>query len=338
MNGNDGLEALRRANPRATAGYAEAVGAARRARSDLLVDAGSAPEPVPRRTLKPRAVPRLRWLGFSAASVGVIAAAAVAALALGTAGSNTGGTPGGVAVRDPAAALRKAAVLTSAASDQSGKAAVRVAKDGQPWAGKTVNWNGDDIAVVDDAPPRPGTPGREFRVVDRIFYGPNPEGDGWLAMGSPENIDPDSGTTPLEILAAVREDTAGDTFDRITGGMTDLQTQTGEDGAVTYSGKVAAGLVAMEEAYKEGENLRVLPYGYVAHDAAANPASQLDVSLTVGSDGLIRTIAAIWGGGSAWTYTVTFSDLGTAPPIEPPPNAQSLEDFRKAERSKHPNG
>lgn len=97
-------------------------------------------------------------------------------------------------------------------------------------------------------------------------------------MGSPENIDPDSGTTPLQILVAVREDTAGDTFDRITGGMTDLQTQTGEDGSVTYSGRVAAGLVAVEEDYKDGGNLRVLSYGFVANDAA-NPASQLDVRL-----------------------------------------------------------
>jgi hypothetical protein len=334
MNGNDGLEALRRANPRATAGYVAAVDAARRARTGLLVDAGSAPEPV-----LPRTAPRLRWLGFSAAGLGITAAAAVAAVAFGTAGPGTGGPPGARAAQNPVVALRKAAVLTSAASNQSGNAAVRVTKDGQPWAGKTVQWNGDDVAIVQDAPPRPGIPGREFRVVDGILYGMKPGGDGWLRLGSPENIDPDSGTTPLEILAAVREDTAGATFDRITGGMTDVQTQTGPDGSVTYSGTVAAGLVATEEGDKDGEHLRVLPYGYVAHDDAANPSARLDVSLTVGSDGLIHNITATWGGGSAWKYTVTFTDLGTAPPIEAPANAQSLEDFRQAERAKqHPNG
>lgn len=147
----------------AAAGHAEAVDAARRARTGLLVDAGSTPEPVPRRALKPRAVPRLRRLGFSAASLRVTAAAAVAALALETAGPGTGETPGGVAVQDPAAALHKATLLTSAASDQSGKAAVRATKDGRPWGGKTVNWNSVDIVVVDDAPPRhagPRLPGR----------------------------------------------------------------------------------------------------------------------------------------------------------------------------------
>ncbi len=41
--------------------------------------------------------------------------------------------------------------------------------------------------------------------------------------------------------------------------------------------------------------LRVLPYGYVAQDDAANPASLLDVSLTVGTDGLIRSITATLG-------------------------------------------
>jgi len=319
MNTNDGLEALRRANPRATVGYSEAVDTARRARPGLVLDAGSG---------------RPRWLGFSAASLAVTAAAAVAVFALATAGPGSGD----VAVEDPTVALRQAAMLTSAASDQSGRATVRMTENGQPWAGKTVTWNGDNIAVVEDARPRPGKPGSEFRVVDGILYGQNWDIDGWVAFGPPENVDPDSGTTPLELLAAVREDTAGDTVDRITGGMTDPQTQTGGDGSITYSGGVAAGLVAMEEGLKDGEHLRVLPYGYVAHDAAATPDSLLDVSLSVGAEALIRNITATWGGGSAWTYTVTFSELGIAPPIEAPPNAQSLEDLRNTERAKDPNG
>jgi hypothetical protein len=66
---------------------------------------------------------------------------------------------------------------------------------------------------------------------------------------------------------------------------------------------------------------RVFPFGYVAHDAAADPASLLDTAVTVGSDGVIRKFASTWG---TWTYTVTYSDLGSTPRIVAPANAESL--------------
>jgi hypothetical protein len=74
----------------------------------------------------------------------------------------------------------------------------------------------------------------------------------------------------------------------------------------------------------------VLPYGFVAHDAVADPASPLHVNLTVGPDHVIRSIGATWGGASAWTYTVTFSQLGTTPPVVAPAGARSLREARKA--------
>jgi hypothetical protein len=328
MNNTDGIEALRRANPRGRPGFARAVDAARRVRADVLVHAEPAPVRAPRRSQ-----PSRRWVLASAAGLGLTAAVAVTAVAFGVRGP-TPGADGGSAVLDPAAALRLAAVQTSAAAEQSGRAAVRITKDGQPWAGKTVTWNGDDIAIADDAPTRPGHAGREIRIVDGQVYVPAWDGPGWIKMGSPENFDPDSGTTPLEILAAVREDTAGQTFDRITGGMTDVSTETGADGSVTYSGSVAAGLVALEEGFKEGQTIRVLPYGYVAHDEAANPATPLAVRLTVGPDHLIHNITATWGGGSAWTYTVTFTELGTAPPVVAPTDVRSIDEIRRATRAK----
>jgi hypothetical protein len=64
----------------------------------------------------------------------------------------------------------------------------------------------------------------------------------------------------------------------------------------------------------------VLPYGHVAHDAAANPASLIDVSITVGADRTIGEILATWGGGSSWSYRLSFSDLGSTAPPEKPAN------------------
>ena len=130
----------------------------------------------------------------------------------------------------------------------------------------------------------------------------------------------------------VRADVAGQTFDRITAAMTGLTTQTAVDGSVTYSGSAPAGVIAPEEGVKDGGTLRVLPYGFVADDAAADPASPVQVRLTVGPDNVIRSIEATWGGGAEWTYTVTFSQLGSAPPVVAPAGARTLDEVRKAER------
>ena len=39
----------------------------------------------------------------------------------------------------------------------------------------------------------------------------------------------------------------------------------------------------------------MLPFGYVAHDQAADPANPLQTAVTVGSDGIVREIAVTWG-------------------------------------------
>jgi hypothetical protein len=67
----------------------------------------------------------------------------------------------------------------------------------------------------------------------------------------------------------------------------------------------------------------VLPVGNVAHDDAANPASLIDISLSVRPDGTIGEIHATWGGGSSWSYRLIYSDLGSTAPLEKPAKVQS---------------
>src|SRR5262245_2698977 len=147
MDRRDGIDALRRANPRGRAGFDEAVETAQRVRTEVL--ASVARERVPARARLPR-----RRVPAWAASVALTAAAgvAVAAVALPGTGSSTGPTGGGTGAQDPAASLRLAAQRTAVASVQSGTATVRLTKDGQSWAGQTVKWNGDDISLVRDEP------------------------------------------------------------------------------------------------------------------------------------------------------------------------------------------
>jgi hypothetical protein len=106
--------------------------------------------------------------------------------------------------------------------------------------------------------------------------------------------------------------------------MTGQTTEHLADGATVYSGTVPAGVIARTQGYKEGQSIRVLPFGYVAHDEAADPAAPLAVQLTVGADGVIRLIRVDWGGSSsAWDYTVAYSALGHTPAPVVPENAKT---------------
>jgi len=224
-----------------------------------------------------------------------------------------------------AAAVARAATLTAASAERSGTAVVRMTHEGQPWAGKTIRWNGDDLETTRNEPQE--RPWVEWLLVGGMLYGIDPEHPGgWVELGPPSSIDPGSGTTPEELLAAVREDVGGATLSRITPAMTGLTETHLDDGSTVYRGKVAAGSIARETGFKEGRAIRVLPFGYVAHDAAADPASLLDTSVTVGPEGVVRELAVTWG---TWTYTVTYSELGSTPAPAAPAHPRSLLDSRR---------
>jgi hypothetical protein len=310
MNTPDSLDALRRANPRSAEGFDHLVGAAA-----LDVRARIAADPAPRSRPTGRAALTVR--SSRGVAVGALLAAAVAAAAVLTVVSPTGG-PG---VGDAAAAMKQAATVTAASAELSGTAVVRLAHKGETWSDTTMRWNGGDLAVTSNLPDREGRTGGGLRLVDGTLYGRDPRDGVWVAEGSPANIDPESGTTPAEHLAALREDVGGTTLQRIVGSMTGLSTTELDDGSTRYAGKVAAGLVARERGFKEGQSIRVLPFGNVAHGEAADPAALLDTSVTVGADGVVRELTVRWPG---WIYTVTYSGLGTTAAPAAPENARPL--------------
>jgi hypothetical protein len=311
MTTSESFRALRRANPRAKEGFAQSVDAAANAVRRQLADAGSVSH-APRIRQSGR---RRRLVGVSA--VGALLATAVVVVAVVTIESPTGG-PG---VENATAAVRTAATVTAASAERSGTAVVRITRNGRAWAGITIRWNGDDLALSRSTPRRGGRAGTELLVVDGTMYGV--EDGRWAVLGPPESVDPDSGTTPAEYLAAVREDVGGVTLRRIANGLTGLTTRP-LDGSTVYSGTVAAGLIARETGFKEGKSLRVLPFGFVAHDEAADPAALLDTAVAVGADGIVRKIAVSWE--PAWTYTVTYSGLGATSAPTAPKNARPFPD------------
>ena len=176
--------------------------------------------------------------------------AAVAAVALATVGL-PGGAPG---VESAVAAVRKAAILTSASAERSGTAVVRIRHGGELWAGSTIAWNGDDLTVSQQAPRRPGRPNSPLLVVDGCSTGSTPT----RAAGSSrqhEEHRPRERHDSDELLVAVREDVGGGrcagspTADRVAGAVA-------RDGSTVYRGTVAAGLIARESGFKEGEAIR----------------------------------------------------------------------------------
>jgi hypothetical protein len=278
-------------------------------------------EVAPRRShAQPRRLQALRgFAGALAAGASLALATAVAALFI------VASPGGGPAVEDAAASVRQAAKLTVASAKESGTAVVRITNDHELWAQKTIRWNGGDLSVSDDAPQRPGHARSELLLVDGLIYGIDPADGAWVEQGGPENIDPDSGTTPDEYLAAVGEDVGGATLRRLTDAMTGLTTEQLEDGSTVYTGSVAAKEIARESGYKEGQTIRVLPFGYVAHGEGADPAAAVAAALTVGADGIVRDITVTWGSGaSAWVYRVSYSRLGATPALEAPADARSL--------------
>jgi hypothetical protein len=308
MSTPESFQALRRANPRNEDGFAESVETAAglvHHQIDAAGDAGA-----PRRS-------RRRLLGVSAAAAALVAAAAVIAYS----------TIGSSGVEGAAAAFERASTLTAASAERSGSAVVRMTHDGEPWAGSTIRWHDADVAVYSDFPRREGRPGSVLLAAGGVLYGI--ENGRWVAFGSPKSIDPGSGTTPDEYLEAVREDVGGATLRRILEGMRGLSTHQLADGSTVYSGAVVAGLVARESGFKEGHAIRVLPFGYVAHDEAADPAAPLDAAVTVGPDGIVREIVVTW---RRWTYTVTYSKLGATAAPEAPAKAIPIEELRKIGR------
>jgi hypothetical protein len=301
MSTPESIRALRRANPRNEASFAESVrSAAYVVRSEIAGASGAATQP--RRS-------RRRLVGLSAVSAAAVAAAALVAFS----------TIGSSGVPNASAAFQKAAARSAASAEESGTAVVRITHDGKPWAGSTIQWHGDDLVLTSDTPGRNGRPGSPLVVVNGLVF--TIDNGHWVAMGSKKNIDPGSGTTPDEYQSALRQDVGGPTLRRLTEGMTGLTTRTLADGSTEYSGTVPAGLIARESGFKDGQTIRVLPFGFVAHDQAADPEVPLETTVTVGSDGIVREVRVEWG---TWVFDVGYRNLGTTPALQAPKNPVPL--------------
>jgi hypothetical protein len=255
---------------------------------------------------------RRRLLGFSAAAT---AALVVAGLVVGLTLTATS-APGAYA------AARKALAATAAAD--SGTITGSVSHDGSSYTLDTTQWNGDAIEVTGGE--RSGlAPNRTIALVDGGAYVEQADGT-WLHYASAAGVGPKVG--PMVELA--RNNVAGSTADQILSLATGLTESAQPDGTTLYTGTVPntatdAGvpdeddtILRMIATLSNGpDNAPGAPGGY--HDG-------LQLQMTVGSDGLVEQVSLTYeqqGTGSpetdgSYTWTVTYSDLGSTPPIAPP--------------------
>jgi hypothetical protein len=260
-----------------------------------------------------RTHPQRRLAGFAVAGA-VLAAAIVAAFL-------TIGSPSGGPTQSAYAAVKQAGIVTAASARYSGSVTLRITHNGFLEGRMAVRWHDGDLSTSSQDQWHARS---EDRFVGGMIYKRDATGT-WVEAGRPDNTGRNSGTTPADYLSVVRADVGGDTLRSITKAMTKPTSQQSGDGSTVYKGSVPAGLIAPRTAFEDGQHIRFFPFGYQAQDEAANPDAPLNIAITVGADGIIRSLVVTWGtDASAWTYALRYKDLGSTAPIAAPENAKPL--------------
>ena len=298
MSTSESFEALRRSNPRSTAGFAQSVDAVR---TQIAVTEAAPRQPTPRR--------RVGLVRLAAVGVALTVAVGVAAVTV----RSPGGGPG---VEDAAAVVRKAATVTAAAAERSGTAVVRITHDGEPWAGIDDSLERrrplgvtSDFAAIGAA-----GPGRELSARRRDALRRR-RGSLGHPRRSPANIDPgqwdDSGRVSSPRFART---SAARRLRRIRRPRERLHDdhEALETGRRSIAARSLRELVARETGFKDGEAIRVLPVRLRRPRRGRESASALlDAALTVGADGVVREIARELG--ERGLHRDSYTRLGSAP-------------------------
>ena len=320
----ESLEALRQSDPRVAAAFSARVTAHQGLKAEIM-----ATEPTREREGRRVTSPvrsRRRVLGLSAAGAAVVIAGAVTAILLVT-GGNAGLT---VSPASAAEAVKKAAVATSAAA-QSGVISTVLLIDGEAQVGNTISWNGDDLALMVQNDEQ-----RQLRYVGGLYYetygysGGIEPGDAahlgeWVHCTDYDNgggADPGlfavETPSPSQWLTAARTDLAGDGLVAVVSGAGGYTRSDSADGSVTYSGTTTVAAIQSQD-----WSLNGLPIASRPSFKVLDTNTPVVMRVTVGSDGLIRELKLDWtldlpGEASVWSYTTTYSELGSASAIVAP--------------------
>ena len=219
------------------------------------------------------------------------------------------------------AAARKALALTAAAG--SGTITGAVSHDGSSYTLDTTQWNGSSIAVTAGDRSELG-PNQAIELVDGAAYVEQPDG-AWLHYASESGVGPKVG--PQFELA--HDNVAGTTADQILSLATGLAQTSQPDGTTLYTGTIPNLDTDPGNSPTDDTILRIIGDLRTGGNAPAGFHDGLQLQMTAGPDGFVRQIVLTYqqqDTGSAasdgtYTWTISYSGLGSTPPIAPPPTS-----------------
>lgn len=247
-----------------------------------------------------------------------IAIPALGALAAATVAVVLGLTLTAASAPSAYAAAKRALVATAAAS--SGTITGSVSHDATTWSLDTTQWNGDSILVTPGDKSELG-PNQAIALIDGAAYVERADGT-WLRYASESGVGPKVG--PQFELA--HNDVAGTTAGQILSLATGLTETSQPDGTTLYTGTIPNLSGDPGESPNDDTILRIVTNLRTGNNAPAGFHDGLQLRMTVGPDGLVRQIVLTFqqqdtgspASDGTYTWTVTYSGLGSTPPITPP--------------------
>jgi hypothetical protein len=306
------LRALREANPRHQPGFDELLASYDALRTQIT----ATPVVSPRRL--PQLAGRRRLIGLSAA----VAAALVAA------GVLVGLTMTAASPPSAYAAAKKALAATSAAT--SGTMTMTVLHDDATYTLDTTRWNGNDIAISSGQRSQLG-PNQQLLIIGGSAYAQTADGS-WLHFAPVSDPWPKLG--PFVQLA--QDNVAGNTAEQILALATGLQKTVQPDGTTVYTGTIPNSNADSGIAPTDGVIMRMIVNLRNGNELNLRNGNEpgtpggyhndLQLQMTVGSDGLVRQVSLTFQqqdtksptGDGTYTWSVTYSHLGSTPPITAP--------------------
>jgi hypothetical protein len=247
-----------------------------------------------------------------------VLAAATAAIVLGL--TLSAASPSGAS----AAAAR---ALAATAAAPSGTMTTTVLHGGVTRTIDVTRWNGHDIAFSPGLGLIP-----QLLLIGGGMYVQTSDGT-WLHYANASNVGP----KPLGgLMQLARDNIAATTAQQILALATHVQKTAQSDGTTVYTGTIpSSSIVAGND---PGNNAIIsmilgaqkrtdMMFGVGKGDAPGGQLNDLQLRMSVGGDGLVKQVSVTFqgqdsgssAGDGTYTWSVTYSQLGSTPPITAPP-------------------
>jgi len=252
-----------------------------------------------------------------------IAIPTLAALAAATAAIVLGLTLSAASPSSASAAAQRALAATAAAP--SGTMTTTVLHAGVTQTIDAARWNGSDIAFSPGDGPIP-----QLLLIGGGMY-VQTSGGTWLHYANASDVEP----KPLGGLARLAQDNiASTTPQQILALATGVQQTAQPDGATVYTGTIPSS--SLDPAMVPGNDAitsmilgaqkrtGMMFGGAGGNTPGTSLQNDLEFEMSVGGDGLVRQVSVTFQQNGTYTWSVTYRQLGSTPPITAPASSTDL--------------